>query len=562
MGKFLLKHKLIIMILTLSTFIVWPIFMPGYFSHHDDLQVMRIFEMRKCIEDLQIPCRWVPDMGYENGFPLFNFYGPFPYYIGALASYFMGYLNAAKLLFLIPLIMGSVAMFFLAREIAGEIAGFTSGILYMFAPYRALDIYVRGDIAESFALFLVILFFYFGLKFVRNKSKKYFILAIFSVAAFFTTHNIMVMLFSPVFMLFFLYAFFLEDKKNTKLLFLGVLLGLGLATFFLVPAFFEKELVQIDSLTRFDLDFRANFVTVYQLFLDRFWGYGASVLGSQDTISFQIGWPQWWIVCISLVLFILNKAGIFKGEEKISFRNTFFFVGLIGIFVFSIFMTHNKSAFVWEAIGILRFVQFPWRFLGLTIFSIGLINAFAFKFINLKLQMFLALVVIILTIFLNAYFFQPQVFYTNMTDQKKLSGQEWDKQTRAALLDYLPKTALEPGYPAKPLPEVIKGKAYINNFLKKSNKWSFNASVKTDALIELPVFYFPEWVVYSENKKIDYNHNNTHGRIQFNLLKGEYKLVGKFTDTPVRLISNIISLISILLFLFLIFSKKNILKFK
>ena len=27
----------------LTLFIVWPLFISGYFSHHDDLQVMRIF---------------------------------------------------------------------------------------------------------------------------------------------------------------------------------------------------------------------------------------------------------------------------------------------------------------------------------------------------------------------------------------------------------------------------------------------------------------------------------------------------------------------------------------
>ena len=86
MRNMLLKYWPILLILALSALVVWPLFLPGYFSHHDDLQVMRIFEMRKCIEDFQIPCRWVPDMGFGNGFPLFNYYGVFPYYIGAILS--------------------------------------------------------------------------------------------------------------------------------------------------------------------------------------------------------------------------------------------------------------------------------------------------------------------------------------------------------------------------------------------------------------------------------------------------------------------------------------------
>ena len=120
--------------------------------------------MRKCIEDLQIPCRWVPDMGYGNGYPLFNYYNPFPYYIGAALSIFGGFVISAKLLFLIPLILGGVFMYLLGKELFNKEAGLVVGILYLFAPYRALDSFVRGAVAESFAIAIVPLVFYFLIK--------------------------------------------------------------------------------------------------------------------------------------------------------------------------------------------------------------------------------------------------------------------------------------------------------------------------------------------------------------------------------------------------------------
>src|SRR3989344_5879342 len=106
MKKYITRYWQILLIVGLSLITAWPLFVPGYFSHHDDLQVMRIFEMRKCFSDFQIPCRWVPDMGYGNGYPIFNFYSVFPYYLGALASFAIGYIGAAKLLFFLPLILG------------------------------------------------------------------------------------------------------------------------------------------------------------------------------------------------------------------------------------------------------------------------------------------------------------------------------------------------------------------------------------------------------------------------------------------------------------------------
>ena len=92
------KYWPLLLIFGLSFLVTWPFLKSGYFSHQDDLQVIRIFEMRRCFTDLQIPCRWVPDMGWGNGFPLFNFYGVSPYYLGSILSYLVGFINASKIL--------------------------------------------------------------------------------------------------------------------------------------------------------------------------------------------------------------------------------------------------------------------------------------------------------------------------------------------------------------------------------------------------------------------------------------------------------------------------------
>src|SRR5688500_17028486 len=117
MKKQLINFWPIILLSVISIIISIPIFQSGYFTHHDDLQVMRIFEMRKCLEDFQIPCRWVPDLGYGNGFPLFNFYPVLPYYIGAILSYIFGFVVSAKIIFLIPLMLAGFSMYILAKSI-------------------------------------------------------------------------------------------------------------------------------------------------------------------------------------------------------------------------------------------------------------------------------------------------------------------------------------------------------------------------------------------------------------------------------------------------------------
>ena len=129
-----------------------------------DLQAFRVYEMAKCIEDFQIPCRWVPDMGWGNGMPIFNFYGVATYYAGGVLSYFVGFIGASKLLFFLSLILGSFGLYLLIRDLWGKYAGLTSAILYMFAPYKALDVFVRGALSESMALALIPFVFYFFYK--------------------------------------------------------------------------------------------------------------------------------------------------------------------------------------------------------------------------------------------------------------------------------------------------------------------------------------------------------------------------------------------------------------
>ncbi|HSA83405.1 MAG TPA: hypothetical protein VLF20_00780, partial [Patescibacteria group bacterium] len=77
------KMSPLLLVLGLSYWAVAPFFLPGFFPMHDDTQVARVFEMHKALIDGQFPVRWVADLGYHYGYPIFNFYAPLAYYIGA-----------------------------------------------------------------------------------------------------------------------------------------------------------------------------------------------------------------------------------------------------------------------------------------------------------------------------------------------------------------------------------------------------------------------------------------------------------------------------------------------
>jgi hypothetical protein len=546
-GKFYIS-----LILLLSALITWPLFLQGYFFHHDDLQVMRIFEMRQCFADFQIPCRWVPDMGYGNGFPLFNYYSALPYYIGGLFSYFLGLVNSAKALFFIPLVLAGVSMYFFAAKLFGRDAGFAAAVLYLFAPYRALDSYVRGAIAESFAIALIPLVFYLFLKITEKAERKAVLGGSLSLAAFLLSHNIMTMLFMPFVALWILLLLYFKKWKNWKSVAVSFALGVGLSAFFLIPVFLEKDLVRTETLTQGGSNFRTHFVAVGQLFLDRTWGYGGSEFGPNDTISFQIGWPLWWLAALSIpVLFLTFKKNIEKTAMLVLFSV---------MFVVSVFMMHNKSAFIWEMVGTLQYTQFPWRFLSLSIFSAAIMAGFLFDYFKGRARQIIIWIVVISTVTLNWNYFIPRDFYSWINDKTKLEDPLWEIQQKAGILDYLPKTAYEPFGRAPDHPEIIKGEVSVSGYNVRSNKFFFNAKSTTDSSIEVPVFDFPNWKVYVNGKEYPHGHDYNLGRISIELPPGEYQVKGVFKDTLIRTVANLITLISAFL-LFLIFNKRVSRKF-
>ncbi|MFV1917701.1 MAG: 6-pyruvoyl-tetrahydropterin synthase-related protein, partial [Patescibacteria group bacterium] len=220
------------------------IFQSGYFNMHDDLQMMRQLEMEKCFLDGQIPCRWVPDMGYGFGFPLFNFYPPLPYLMGQgirLIGY--SFVTTAKLMFALSFIVSGITMYLLAKDFFGRLGGVLSGVFYIWAPYYAVDVYVRGAMNEVWALAWFPLIFWAGYRLIISKKRegiRWIILLALAYFALFTSHNLMVLIFTPFFGMWILLHLWRENKwSRIPQLLISMVWALGLAAFFTLPALAE-----------------------------------------------------------------------------------------------------------------------------------------------------------------------------------------------------------------------------------------------------------------------------------------------------------------------------------
>lgn len=508
------KYFIVLVIILIPTFSL--MLRKGIYTMQD-FHVFRQYEFSKCIEQRVFPCRWTPDAGMGYGEPIFNYYGQFPYWVGQILKQAgLSVLDATKANFILTIIASAVAMFILARRFWSNTGAMVSAILYAYAPYRALDVWVRGALSESmaFVFFPIILL---SLKeFAQTSQRKHLLWLILATAGLIITHNLSLLIFAPFALIWGIYWWW--QNKSIHTLYDWVSVGLAsalLSSFYLLPLVFERNLVDLSQTTKGYFDFHLHFTTLKQLFISTFWGFGGSTWGTGDGMSFAVGHVHW-IVSVVVVVFIAIKY--FKSDI---FKNIllFFSLGLLAIF-----LTHGKSEFIWNLIAPMAYIQFPWRFLMMSTLFLSLAAGAISKFFPKIVLSFL----LCLCLLLNSGVFRPDI-WRNISDQEQFSGKLWDEARSSALSDYWPKTAKK--LPSKFAPigpgVVIKNQTYD--------------------FIRYPIVYFPGWTARVNGQKIPTFPTGDLGQIAVNAPKNQTVAL-RFEDTPVRVIGNWVSLLSLVTF--------------
>ena len=549
---------------------------------HDDLQMMRQLEMEKCFADRQIPCRWVQDMGYGFGFPLFNFYPPLPYLIGQ-GIRFLGFsfVDTVKITFALSFIVSGVSMYLLAKEFFPEnfnfkgrkisLGALVSAIFYIWAPYHAVDVYVRGAMNEAWALSFSPLIFWSVYRLIicnKRETRRWIILLALAYSALLTSHNLMVLIFTPVLAGWVLIHLWRKSRwsRLPKIIISGIW-ALGLAAFFTLPALAENKFTQVRGQLEGYYDYTAHFVSLRQLLISRFWGYGPSVwIDAEDGMSFQIGHIHWILSLIIggwlIFLIIQSRKKLIKSFRESNFLLPSFYLFVVGWF--SAFMTHLRAIGIYKAIPILSLIQFPWRFLTIVIFAFSFISGVAvIIFENKKVSSWITgLLVAGLVIFNWNYFLPRDGKMGKLTDEEKFSGAAWDLQQTAGIYDYLPIYAeMAPNAPRDKIAEIIQGEGEIYNSQDGTSWAEFDIGVRSDiAQVRIGIFKFPGWKMFIDGKEVEnfVAGDEKWGRMYVEVPKGEHKIRAEFTNTPVRAASNFISLSSWLgLFTFLVLKRKK-----
>ena len=556
--KGLLKREriAILLIIIISLGSIYKLLLPGFYEPQDLHHIADIYEMFRAFVSGQIPPRWGPDYLYAYGYPLFNFYYVGPFYLGALIYSISGSLQFSyEAVFEIGVIVGAIGFYLFSRNHFSKIASIAGTVLYIYTPYKAVQIYVRGAMGEFLSLALLPWILYFIEKFVRDRKRKWLVFSGFASLFTILSHNYLwVLVFGFCGLYFLLRSLYEKNYLSLKVFLIISLFAVAASTYWWLPAIYEQKLL----ITQTPFPLIDHFPFIKQLLIPS-WGYGASVWGPYDGMSFQLGVVNIIAVLLALILIPVLKI------KKLS---PIYIWSLISFFVCLFFM-NSRSYFVWKIVPFYNLFQFPWRLLAFTGFFSSVLAVITtdklFDINKKRLGKLSALFFIVASIVLTFNYFKPsQIFYKSDADylrrmfanQIPSEGNLVSKEYKNYSEDYLllPKWVLEKPNELHAFKfESIGDDIKILNIKKISEiSWEADVAVINPGKLEYYSLYFPGWRAKVDGRETAISYGKS-GQIELNLNKGNSKVLVYWTETNFRKVADIVSVISIILGVTLIF---------
>lgn len=325
-------------------------------THDGHLHYHRVAAMLHAWRDGLYFSRWLPDLAFGYGYPFFLYREPLPLYL-TLWPHLLGLpLPAAINLFYVVCILAAGWFTYLwVRDIFGPRAAIMSAVAYMAAPYQLIDALVRGNQVESLALAAFPFILWAGRRFMVHGRAPWFLAATLALAALALSHNISLLLFTPALVLYLLFTGWLAQREWKTIAWraaLVLMLGLGMTAFYTAPAVLEIDEVTLTlSTSNRNNDFRFNFSSLEEIL---------SPVAPEDPallnppLPIRLGWAPLALAIVGLLSLAWN------GRRGQRLHILFMAAGALLYLFFAL----PVSQPLWEALPLIEFVQFPWRFVG------------------------------------------------------------------------------------------------------------------------------------------------------------------------------------------------------
>ena len=549
MGK---KSWIYLLILLISAlFATKALFYSGYYTSHDGWhQVARLYHFDKAIHDRHFPPQWAGGLLNGAGYPLFLFSYHLPWYIAEPFVLFgFSIFDAIKATFIVGFLLSGILMFFYLKDMWTDEAAFLGSFLYLWVPYRFLNIFVRAALGEASCFIFLPLVFWSLYRLQNGLNRKFVIVGAVGVAGLILSHAMIVYLVSISTLLYFLTLLSQTKRKKDYVLHtLSVLLlGFGLSAYYIIPAIFYQPSTMFTQIMK-GL-YKADFVDISRLVYSP-WGFGFSTPGP-GAMSLQLGIAQWLTLITSVSMIIFSIINIKKNK----YGNWFMPLTIVFSLLISIFLMLKPSLPFWQMVDRFIIVDFPWRMLAVVVFLISILAGWMVHAISDKrLQTMFIISMILIALYTNRNYLRVNE-YTNIPLELYIASEK----TSNTHDEYLPKWANR---------EFLnkEGKSFIRNaddmsvhdvsIIKETSiqkDFSFTSDKGGDLSVNL--LYFPGWKASLDGKEVPI-HYDGNGLIQLKIPGGMHNISLRFVDTPITTAGKMVSLFALGIIL-LLFKKMN-----
>ena len=530
------------------------------------MAIYRAFEVDRSIGQGVLYPRLAMDFNFTYGAPLLQYRPPLVHYVvPALHWAGLGWIDAAKVTASLELLLAGIGMYVYARWLFSDRrAALVSAAAYLLAPYLLLDIQERGAIGEAAALAVLPWLFWAMHHALKQEDRLWPWLSAFFTALLILAHNIIALFAVPVLLLYLcLLAWRERAWRRMPAVLAALAVGLGLSAFYWMPALLERGYAQIES-----------------HMLDKPPDAWLSPLG--EWIQRQVAFDYWgslrfhlslWQAVLAVVailaLVIAASAASGRSASSASKGLRFNMALLAGITIAVMLLQLDVSRPFWNIVPLVRFIQFPWRLLGIASLCIALLAGFLFTRgvplvwrdwrrpgLDRILGWAAAAGFLAVVLYAGTYLLAPQFSpFGDQLSEAAVSVAGLSERGRSLFTifsDFLPAgVKVDPRDLVNPraVPDSsLSPMTYVPAITVTGDKpFRLDLRVRSDQpfTLRLHRFFFPGWQVYAAGKPVPTGPSGDAGLVTADLPSGNYPVVVQFGRTPVRSLSDIFTLISL-----------------
>ncbi|MDJ0580782.1 6-pyruvoyl-tetrahydropterin synthase-related protein [Crocosphaera sp.] len=494
--------------------------------------------------------RWLAGTNYGYGSPTFVFYPPLAYYFGSFFR--LSGLDAQDTLislFSLALFLSGLTFYLYGRNKWGRIAALMGAFAYITVPYIGFDIYWRGGLGSMFVqAWIPLLWLLTEQSLSSNKKSRLGLAMCWTIIA--LTHTPSLLICAVIWFPSVLFFLFNKPCKIVLKTILSAVMGLGIASFYLLPAILEKRFVNIETMKELHGGFSGNLLGIQELL----------GITNNNPISPVVFHQLSVIIVLIILAFIAERSRFFQPQE------IWYWI----VIAFSItFLISSFSRFIWEASPTLQMLQFPWRFLQvLSFIGAVLLGIFVNMLLKLPLGYRFLLSIVIVGILLMNFRYSYKLSRKYITIRNPGRGNIEHLQHIKTIIDdpytdklrdvreYRPLLKNDTSSPpvpviGQPKISVISGQSEIEIQQWKSYHRIFSVTAEKFSKIRVRIYSYPAWNLYINGKSSPINMSND-GTIELELEPGSYGIELRYQKTQAFILGIILSLLSFTALIFFV----------